>query len=241
MRRWHFFERKRLGRAFTNLLRALAKVFTAAYRYIASATGSAGKQALPIAQYVYNVFSKAVKGHPVGTSDMIRQSMYSAVLRGRPMTALIRATYALLAPVLKGRPYGMIASVTYTASALVKSAVAKVLATARYALLAPIAKGRPQGLAASARYGLYRAISKSAGQPAQARANYTSAAVVRAKGADLIPTAYVCTAEYSYEKQRVCPNPYPCVEIETCEQYGGTCVQPCEYRDPSTYCCCQGV
>jgi hypothetical protein len=157
------------------------------------------------------------------------------------MTALIRATYALLAPVLKGRPQGLAAAAAYTASALVKSAVAKVLATARYVLSAPVLKGRPQGLAARERYSILRAISKSAGQPAPARTSYSLATVVRAKGADPVPTTYVCTAEYSYEKQRVCPDPYPCVEIETCEQYGGTCVQPCEYRDPSTYCCCQGV
>jgi len=241
MRRWHFFERRRLGRAFTNLLRALAKVFTTTYRYAVSTAGSAGKQVLATAQYIYNALPKAVKGAPVTTIDQIRQSMYSAVLRGRPMTALIRATYSLLAPFLKGRPYGLAASVTYNAYTFVKSAVAKVFATVRYALLAPIAKGRPQGLAASARYGLYRAISKSAGQPAPARTSYSLAAVVRAKSADPITTTYVCTAEYSYEKQRVCPDPYPCVEIETCEQYGGTCIQPCEHRDPSTYCCCQGV
>jgi hypothetical protein len=241
MRRWHFFERKRLGRAFTNLLRALAKVFTTAYRYAVSTAGSAGKQVLATAQYIYNALPKAVKGAPVATIDQIKQSMYSAVLRGRPMTALIRATYSLLVPFLKGRPYGMTASVTYTASAFVKSAVAKVFTAVRYVLTVPIIKGRPQGLATSARYGLYRAVSKSAGQPAPARANYTSAAVVRAKGTDPIPTTYVCTAEYSYEKQRVCPDPYPCVETEACEQYGGTCVQPCEHRDPSTYCCCQGV
>jgi hypothetical protein len=84
MRRWHFFERRRLGRAFTNLLRALAKVFTTTYRYIVSITGSAGKQALTIAQYVYNAFPKIVKGAPVATIDQIRQSMYSAMLRGDP-------------------------------------------------------------------------------------------------------------------------------------------------------------
>ena len=241
MRRWHFFERKRLGRAFTNLLRALAKVFTAAYRYIASATGSAGKQVLATAQYIYNALPKAVKGATVATIDQIKQSMYSAVLRGRPMAALIRATYSLIAPFLKGRPYGLAAAAAYTASALVKSAVTKVLATAGYVLTVPIIKGRPQGLAASALYGLYGAVSKSAGQLAPARANYTSAAVVRAKGTDQISTTYVCTAEYSYEKQRVCPDPYPCVETEACEQYGGTCIQPCDYRDPLVYCCCQGV
>jgi len=179
MRRWHFFERKRLGRAFTNLLRALAKVFTTAYRYIVSITGSAGKQAITIAQYVYNVFSKAVKGQPIGISDIIRQSMYSAVLRGRPMTALIRATYALLAPVLKGRPQGLAAAAAYTASALVKSAVAKVLATARYVLSAPVLKGRPQGLAARERYSILRAISKSAGQPAPARNSHLLCTGVR--------------------------------------------------------------
>ena len=241
MRRWHFFERRRLGRAFTNLLRALAKVFTEAYRCAVSTAGSAGKQTLAIVQYVYNASSKAVKGAPVATIDQIRQSMYSAVLRGRSMTALIRATYSLLAPFLKGRPYGMTASVTYTASAFVKSAVVKVFNTVRYVLIAPVLKGRPQGLAARARYSLLRAISKSAGQPAPARTRYTSAAVVRAKGADPIPTAYICSAGYSYEKQRVCPDTYPCTEITTCEQYGGTCIQPCEHRDPLVYCCCQGV
>jgi hypothetical protein len=239
VRWWKFFDRRVKKPARRRIRILLARVFRAVYAGIRASVVIA-------------------VGILVALEERVRYAVEAVVKHGAVKTIRAFAHYISMSHELKGRPYRMIALMYYTATAAVKKAAAVLSERVTYGSYAAGMKGAARTVVTSAEYrsaAAFRAKMRSYAEGALYRAssilNKTGGravitGVLLPAGVRITPTrgndigdAYAPLPSAYIETKKTCPWPQTCMRIEECEESGGTCSGPCEFRDPNEYCCCE--